>query len=651
VYVENGLISLWIAEGHQEFGENCATHLNQRRGVMRVGGSKHIKVQSTMEAGMKRAAIIIGVNRVGNLPGLKDAARGAHLMEKWAKAQRMNAVQVFTDEVKPVDVSQIKKAIKRLVNDANLNQLVIYFAGHGVNKQRHEYWLLSDAADDTQAAVNVAGSVGLASTCGIEHIVLISDACRTAAEGIRAQSVEGSEIFPNRENDEKPVDQFFACQLGRPSYEVKDPEVTSAEFKALYTSELVPALLGQRAQVVEWTTRGPKAVGLVHLRPLRDFLSSAVTSRLKNLKLQSKVIQVPTAYISSDPPTWISRVSPGSKLGFSVTPPGTAPPDQQDSETMEVTISPRPAKSTATITATLLQSALANGSSGLLKEFERNRISGIPGAEDLITSAERIAQPFGPVLEETKCGFKIRGSQIVEAYSRNATTQILDSTGPRGEVVRVNSVSRTGASVLLLLEEGTAVCLPAIPDFLASLTIEEGELVEVAYEPSANTSRWAAFHDRAAEIRALRAVASSSMTRGVFRLEGEDSVAVAKRMQYAKGVDPSLAIYAAYAYNDLQRLDLIRQMSAYLQSDLGAPLFDVALLSRKLNGRKLGVETELLSFVPMLAQGWAFLSAYNVSLPSSLDGLQQTLVPSLWTLFNRKGWEIIRQAMNLGEIR
>src|SRR5262249_47991973 len=95
---------------------------------------------------MKRAAVVIGVDKTGDLPRLKDAARGAQLTASWAREQGMDPVHVFTDEKKKlVDVSAIKTAIRELVDAANISQLLIYFAGHGVNRQRHEYWLLSDA--------------------------------------------------------------------------------------------------------------------------------------------------------------------------------------------------------------------------------------------------------------------------------------------------------------------------------------------------------------------------------------------------------------------------------------------------------------------------------------------------------------------------
>ena len=139
------------------------------------------------------------------------------------------------------------------------------------------------------------------------------------AEGIEAQSIRGGVIFPNQTLAEKPVDQFFACQLGKPSYEVKDPTVAVAEFKALYTHELVRAL-GRRSRLIEWEGAGAERRGYVRLRPLRDFLSAAVADRIADLDLASKLIQVPVATISSDPPFWISELGEaavGPGLGIS----------------------------------------------------------------------------------------------------------------------------------------------------------------------------------------------------------------------------------------------------------------------------------------------------------------------------------------------
>jgi hypothetical protein len=175
------------------------------------------------------------------------------------------------------------------------------------------------------------------------------------------------------------------------------------------------------------------------------------------------------------------------------------------------------------------------------------------------------------------------------------------------------AVTRPGASVLLVLKTGAGILLPAIPEFLATLTMKDGELVDVAYEPSENTWRWPEYQRHAQEIRALRAVAAASMAQGVFKLDLDDAFLIAQRMQYAKGLDPSLAVYAAHAYHDLQRTELIRQMIGYLSEDLGAPLFDVALLARALDNKMVNTTSNILSAVPLLSQGWAFLSAADAA--------------------------------------
>ena len=62
---------------------------------------------------MKRAAILIGVDKTGDLPRLKDAAKGAALMKTWADAQGIDSVHLLTDEREPVTLARIKDAVKR----------------------------------------------------------------------------------------------------------------------------------------------------------------------------------------------------------------------------------------------------------------------------------------------------------------------------------------------------------------------------------------------------------------------------------------------------------------------------------------------------------------------------------------------------------
>jgi hypothetical protein len=85
---------------------------------------------------------------------------------------------------------------------------------------------------------------------------------------------------------------------------------------------------------------------------------------------------------------------------------------------------------------------------------------------------------FGPLHFETGCGFKIQGAGIVEAISTVAVDRLTDS------LVRVHNMNVPAVNVLLLTDRGTGFVLPAIREFLAAVTFDGGELVNVSYEPS-----------------------------------------------------------------------------------------------------------------------------------------------------------------------
>ena len=565
---------------------------------------------------MTRAAIFIGVDKTGGLPVLKDAAKGAkRVAEEWAKVQPIQKRKLLTDEKKPVTAEMIKDAVKAILEPGNVEQLFIYFAGHGVNIHRREFWLLSDAEDDPQEAINVTGSEDLARYCGIPHIVFISDACRTAATTLRAQSITGSEMFPLREAPRKPVDQFFACSLGAPSNEIVDPDMAAREFKAAYTGELLPALCGEVPSLIEWVVENGKSAGYVRPRPLQSHLVAAMEKRLADPSLGSRVIQVPDALVVSDPAAWMSRVKGGGRSASRRVALGVGRPPS--------VAAPAAASSTST---PLIDTALNRP-----QELERSVVSA--------------AKPFGPMHQESRCGFKIRGAMIMDAFAIGGR---IDMTSKPADVVRVWDVKRPGADTLLLLDDGSAIVLPALPDFLASLTVENGDLVDVAYEPSEFTDRWSLYQSHALELRTLRAVVSTATREGSFRLQGEDALKLARRMQYAKGIDPVLAVYAAYAYHDLHQVNYLDEMASYMRNDLGAPLFDVAMLSRKLDDTKYATRQKVLSPVPLLSQGWVYLNARRIGLPKAFDGLQGMLQDSVWTKFSDSGAQKLKQAFMQG---
>jgi hypothetical protein len=92
-------------------------------------------------------------------------------------------------------------------------------------------------------------------------------------------------------------------------------------------------------------------------------------------------------------------------------------------------------------------------------------------------------------------------------------------------------------------------------------------------------------------------------------------------------------------------------MYKFMLDDVGAVLFDVALLAREPDGRSRVGTTEMFGFAPLLAQGWALLPSSRVVLPPLLEGLERQVLPgSLWTVYNEDGVDRIHKAIATGQV-
>jgi hypothetical protein len=453
---------------------------------------------------MERAAVLIGVKKTGNLPELQAVTPSVRQMAKWARSQGLDKehVQVLIDDRGPVNVQQIKNAIKKLVDRSTVEQLIVYFSGHGFNKEG-EFWLLSDAPRDPNAAINVEGTIRLARYCGINHVVLISDACRTAAEGLQALQVQGSLVFPNESvsGTHKPVDILYASARGKPSHEVADSGKAATEavksFSALYTEVLLEYLNGMHQRVLHRDREDGKEFGVLFLGELADILKKDVPQRLKaKLGGDLKISQYPDDNICRETANaWLARIRfPGrggrpSRAGRPVIPVSRATTEPP-----------------FTVSNALFSYVLE----GDLRKW--NEVLGVNEGGAEIASLKRAittyVAPFGPMHFETGCGFKVRGARVVRTVQHDVTVELLDAT--EGSVIRVSGVPPCGSIVLLVLENGSGAVVPALPDFIAALSFDGGQLIDVSYEPSDNSWRWGEYAAHADELRSLRASIAAS---------------------------------------------------------------------------------------------------------------------------------------------
>ena len=101
---------------------------------------------------MKRGAVVIGVNKYNDssLQDLQGAVQGAKDFAEWA-GQNGVEVALVTDEANPVTFGRVREALEGFTSrtgDQRLEQLLVFFSGHGFNRGFNETWLLSKATRD-----------------------------------------------------------------------------------------------------------------------------------------------------------------------------------------------------------------------------------------------------------------------------------------------------------------------------------------------------------------------------------------------------------------------------------------------------------------------------------------------------------------------
>lgn len=381
--------------------------------------------------------------------------------------------------------------------------------------------------------------------------------------------------------------------------------------------------------LIEVKSEDGKQKGIVRPWPLSFYLRADVLERLIEADVKPGVAQTPVARINSRD-TWLAQV------------PAPKAPRKTRGQGDTAFVAPVGPK----VHSTMIEIAHTSLTNALTGDPAAPGPVLYPPDARLSAPMKRIYRPFGPRHFETECGFKVRGARFASATGVGERAQIVDD---ERQLLSVEGIS-TAKSLLIEFAGGTGVVLPAVRGQVASITFEDGQVVNVTYEPVANSELWAEIAGRSDRMRNLRSLMASSARLGVFRLREEDSDLLAERMSVGDGVDLTMALYAAYAHHDRQEPGAIRRMQESIFDSLHLRLFDLALLSGKLRGKHTSSEKDLFPFVPMLSQGWALIGAHRVGLPESLAGLADHRVESLWTLFDEEGVQLIRSALENKEI-
>lgn len=659
----------------------------RRRDVLALGaamaGTLAVPPALRSQPARTRAAVVIGVDKAGDLPKLSAAVSGARSIAKWLEDQGFFEVKLFVDDGAAVTTSEVYGAVDAFVRRGIFEQLVIYFSGHGFLVGHSERWLLTGAPDNPNEAISLAGSIDLARGSGIPNVVFISDACRSTADSLRSNYVDGHLIFPNRgfnRNSRSDIDLFFATTPGDPSYEAPVAR-SSAVYEGIFTSCFLSAYQTPDPPMVQ-------IVGGLRVVPnnrMRGYLAREVPKRAAARSIM--LDQTPDTIITSGDSTYIGRAAdilsensssstPPSNFALPrASPPDAAPPAvprgslRPDASTSgdqlrrATSIPPGQTPSTVPTMLDVAARALADNKVSALGDVSHVPIDAVDRFAVQTGFAARqtsilIAQE--PVQFETQTGFTVLGAPVALAATNPRMQSAVLSQGGGSEraIVRVDPGEDGFGTVALRFADGQGTVLAALKGFVGTVAVDErGGVSNVSYVPARNGPRWGGYAQDRERLDRLRAAVATSARFGVFRIEGDRETrdkrarGLADSIRILKGIDPTLGLYAAYAYASADISESVDSVRAFMREDLNTDLFDVALLSGALSGKSVEDFGRLVPVCPMLSQGWELLKPRDVRLAPSVAEARRYLRGALWTTVGRVGMDIIMSELRAGRLR
>jgi Caspase domain len=583
-----------------------------------------------------RAAICIGVNRVGTLPPLQAAVKGALAFEAWAKAQGCDTTLLVDDGELKISVAQIFDAIEQRVDARTYGQLIVYFSGHGILQAPGvEFWLLSRAPDNANEAVNLIRSIESARNSGIPHVVFVSDACRSSVTGPPLSGVIGGSVFPNRAfgPGEAEVDVLYATRPGDPAWEVPIDKATK-EYSGVFTESLLATVNAPQEALVEQIEVGAQSVPVVTSRKLKRHLE--VTVPIDAAKFDIRIRQTPRVRVETALPQFFGTVDPVNV--------------QHSRKAL-----PKVSKALPTLDTALAALGVGPGVE-LKKEF---------------AAAERLgfAAEVNDILDrdvgehaEARFGFTIHGAYPVDAAAKGwslgepladyrlENTWHLRSLPKEGEASTSLALTLKSASGRI-----TGTLLAAIPEFLCTLVVDDfGRLTSVNYTPANNSPRYHAYSTQAYEIERRKASAEIAARHGLFADEEQQAATFLEFFQKGVNIDLILSIFAAYTYaQNGQYSKIVDLYRSILDRQPELPvIFDVAMLAFDDRHRYWPpAYSYCVPFVPMFSRGWALLGDRDPLFKGIHAELRSHLIPALWTTFDESGANAASNFVRKGEFR
>ncbi|MFC7491950.1 MULTISPECIES: hypothetical protein [unclassified Knoellia] len=562
---------------------------------------------------MKRAYVLVGVSRTGRLRPLPAVAEGLAAMRRWIRDQGVpdELVTCLDDsDGGVVDAAAVFAAVKAFADSRTVEQLTLYFCGHGVVNDGSELWLLSGAPDDPSEAVNVAKSVRLAERGSIPHVVLLSDACRSPAASLQFGEVTGSSVFPNPPTPgSRKVDVFYATRVGENAHQVSEEEADAAvaeaakAFHAVWSEVVAEALSGAHPQLLEPLGATESEFDVVRPWSLHHALPELLSSRLSELGVATRVVQSPESRITSDPKAvWLSQVPRGQgghPGGGGGEPPGDdvagLPADDVGAPPGDGDIPPPPPRR---------------------PRGRRPR----PGSGGHVPSTPVPTPPPVAIADPTEDQARAAAAQLVAAAAQIGDADVTgvrlsaDAPPERTDM----AVVRRTRSAMVVTTGDLALLLPVVGDHRCTVTLDKDVVVDVRWH-SPSTSVPGSGQQAAHDLEWRSAVASRTRFGLHWLTDPDDAI---DRALAVADEDPSVPVYVAYGLVQEGYRSRVPELLERLRAQSSPVPYDVALLAEDPSDHDGPA-------VPTLAEGWSLLGADGIAPTPSLPSRH----PSLWTVF------------------